>query len=133
MENKCKRFLSLLLAFVMVLGMFPAGYAHVHAAEAGLTPVAPEAGKTYVICFKADNGDYYAMTSTYANKNNHGTLLTEKVTGTYNEAIGWNLVAADDNGGYYLNAADDGHGLSLNGTIDNDAFADANHLRNTWP
>ena len=31
MENKCKRFLSLLLAFVMVLGMFPAG--HVHAAD----------------------------------------------------------------------------------------------------
>ena len=33
MENKFKRFLSLLLAFVMVLGMIPTGHIHAHAAE----------------------------------------------------------------------------------------------------
>ena len=34
MENKCKRFLSLLLALVMVIGLMPVGHAHAEEAEA---------------------------------------------------------------------------------------------------
>ena len=33
MENKFKRFLSLLLALVMVFGMIPTGHIHAHAEE----------------------------------------------------------------------------------------------------
>ena len=82
MENKIKRFLSLLLALVMVLGMFPAGHAHVHAEEVSktemaivdATPDAPEAGKQYVIAVKRSNGEYWAMTSDPATFNGHGCL-----------------------------------------------------------
>ena len=53
MENKCKRFLSLLLALVMVLGMFPMTHAHaVTSATVSATPITEgelEANATYVI------------------------------------------------------------------------------------
>ena len=57
MENKMMRFLSLLLAFVMVLGMFPVG--HVHAEENGNTINLTVGGNSHTITVNGDvRGNY---------------------------------------------------------------------------
>ena len=56
MENKCKRFLSLLLALVMVLGMFPMGHAHAEAVVDGNT-ITMEINDTHTISVAGNYAD----------------------------------------------------------------------------
>jgi hypothetical protein len=78
MENKCKRFLSLLLAFVMVLGLFPMGHAHVHAAEDSIMVLEPvtevTAGVEYVI--KLHNTDHAMNSNVSEWKSGHTGIET---------------------------------------------------------
>ena len=96
------RFLSLLLAVVMVLGMFPVG--HVHAAETVNVLSIPvtdvEADVEYELFFNGDRG-VYAGTVT---RNGHTGLDSGSVSATAiqsNTRYIWTLKAAD-NGGYRI-------------------------------
>ena len=104
MENNFKRFLSLLLAFVMVLGMFP--MTHAHAEEEtyiaiGEKVTSVEANATYVICL---HGTMNAM----SNQQGSGawgthTLATGACDKLADARILWTLEPAE--GGYKLKNA----------------------------
>ena len=59
MENNFKRFLSMLLALVMVLGMMPMGHLHAHAEENGNTINLTVGGESHTITVDGEvRGDY---------------------------------------------------------------------------
>lgn len=107
MENKCKRFLSLLLALVMVLGMMPPS--HVHAEEGETFSLITEkvslvkADRTYVICLA---GSMKAMTNKQGSGAwNTNTLVTAVLTNKAAETKNmWTLEAAQ--GGYKIKNGD---------------------------
>ena len=98
MENKCKRFLSLLLAFVMVLGLFPMGHAHVHAAEDSIMVLEPvtevTAGVAYVI--KLHNTDH-AMNNNVSEWKSGHTGIETAVTEDFTDSFKWILEEQTEN------------------------------------
>ena len=104
MENNFKRFLSLLLAFVMVIGMFP--MMHAHAEEEtyiaiGEKVTSVEANATYVICL---HGTMNAL-SNQQGRGDWGThtLATGACDKLADARILWTLEPAE--GGYKLKNA----------------------------
>ena len=101
MENNFKRFLSLLLAFVMVLGMFP--MAHVHAEEESIWIIGDkvssvEADATYVICL---HNSMNALSNIKGKKDWGTDTLATGACDKYADArILWTLEPAE--GGYKL-------------------------------
>ncbi|MBR5616943.1 MAG: hypothetical protein IKW50_02040, partial [Oscillospiraceae bacterium] len=107
MESKFKRLMSLLLAFVMVVGMFPAGYAH--AAEA----VATETGKTYLI-YNIRAGKFLNNTPTSGNDGLSMVGTLDDITSATRwviEGSNGTYTVKDSNGKYLNIDADEAHVL----------------------
>ena len=104
MENNLKRFLSLLLALVMVIGLMPVG--HVHAEEQTylkITELAAEveANASYVICL---HGTKNALTNQQGSGAWSSHTLATAACGEFAESRNlWTLEAAD--GGYKIKNA----------------------------
>ena len=104
MENKCKRYLSLLLALVMVIGLMPVGHAHAEGETfmvIGEKATTVEANGVYVICL---TGTMQALTNQQgSNAWGTHTLVTAVCSDIAEAKNMWTLESAE--GGYKLHNA----------------------------
>ena len=131
MENKFKRFLSLLLAFVMVVGLMPMGHVHAEGEiikSLGEKVTSVEAGIDYAICIA---GTINALTNEQGSTSwGTHTLATATVSGEIQDKSIWTLETAEGgfkvkNANGYLNISRNTASLNETGHVFELAYTDA--------